>query len=175
MSTTFTIPTLETERLSLRAPQLADFETFADFYADDRSSFVGGPLEPDQAWRTLAVEAGHWVLNGFGRFSVVEKSSGDLVGTVGLWFPVGFPEHELGWDLYGAATGKGYATEAGRAVRDFAYGALGWNTLISLVAVGNDASAAVATRLGAHFEGMFTHKRFGEMQVFRHPGPEALA
>lgn len=171
----FHIPTLETERLLMRAPHLSDFEALATFYADKRSHFVGGPLSHELAWRMLAQEAGHWLLQGFGRWALVEKSSGDTVGIVGLWHPLGFPERELGWDLFNGATGKGYATEAATAARNYAYDTLGWTTLISLVADGNDASAAVAERLGATSDGIFTHERYGPMRIMRHPAPEALS
>jgi len=171
----FETPILETERLILRAPRLDDFEAFAAFYASDRSSFVGGPQDREMAWRTLALEAGHWVLNGFGRWIVTEKGGDDsALGIVGLWHPEGFPERELGWDLFEGATGKGYATEAGAAARAFAYGTLGWTTLTSMVAHENTASERVAKRLGAVFDYDFTHARFGATRIFRHPRPEAL-
>ena len=174
MTVHFSAPTLQTERLTLRAPQLSDFDALAAFYASPRSSFVGGPQSRELAWRTLAQEAGHWVLRGFGRWTVVEQATGTPVGVVGLWHPEGFPEQELGWDLFDGATGKGFATEAAIAARTYAYNTLGWTTAISLVANGNDASARVAQRLGATRDGDFTHERYGPMQVWRHPGPEAL-
>ena len=175
MTTTIQIPTLETERLVLRAPDARDFETLAEFYASDRSKFVGGPMTAEQTWRALAAEIGHWTMRGYGRFSLEEKSSGAFVGMVGPWNPHGWPEAELGWDLMDGFEGKGYATEAARATRDFAYETLGWTTAISLVAIGNDGSARVAERLGATRERNFTHGRFGEMNVYRHPKPEALS
>ena len=168
------IPTLTTERLTLRAPRLDDFEPFAAFYAGPRSGFVGGPLTRERAWRVLAQEAGHWHLMGFGRWIVTETPSGRPVGVVGLWHPEGFPERELGWDLFDGFEGRGYATEAARVARSHAYETLGWTTLISLVAEGNDASAAVARRLGAIEDGVFTHEVFGPARIFRHPSPSEL-
>ncbi|MCY4153142.1 MAG: GNAT family N-acetyltransferase [Aestuariivita sp.] len=175
MNEKFYIPTLETERLLLRAPQLDDFAGIADFYASDHAKFVGGPVSAELAWRNLAQEAGHWVLRGFGRWSIVEKQSNGWIGSCGLWFPAGFPEIELGWDLAERATGKGYATEAAHAARDFAYQQLELTTLISLVADGNDRSVAVALRLGAMLEGRFVHERIGELNVYRHPSPKDSA
>ena len=174
MSDHIQIPQLETDRLILRAHTLEDFDAVAAFYATDHSKFVGGPMTPELAWRNLAMEAGHWLLRGFGRWAIVEKEANQWIGITGLWFPDGFPEHELGWDLAEHATGKGYATEAATAARAYAYDVLGWTTLISLVADGNDASAAVAGRMGAIHDGRFTHERFGPMNVYRHPGPDAL-
>ncbi|MEO9897725.1 MAG: GNAT family N-acetyltransferase [Paracoccaceae bacterium] len=174
MSVAPNIPTLETERLIMRGPELCDFDAYVAFYASPRSSFVGGPQSAELTWRALAQEAGHWSLRGFGRWTVVEKSTNTAVGTVGLWHPEGFPEQELGWDLFDGATGKGYATEAGLAARTYAYDMLGWATVISMVANGNDASVRVAERLGAAFDYNFTHERYGPMQVWRHPSPEHL-
>lgn len=174
MTVTFSAPVLDTDRLTLRAPQLSDFDALSAFYASPRSQFVGGPQSAELTWRTLALEAGHWVLRGYGRWILIEKSSGTPVGLVGLWWPEGFPEREIGWDLFDGATGKGYATEAAKAARTYAYGTLGWTTAISLIANGNDASRGVAQRLGATYDGDFTHERYGPMQIWRHPGPEAL-
>lgn len=174
MTVTFSAPTLETDRLILRPPALTDFDALADFYASPRAEFVGGPQSRELSWRSLALEAGHWVLRGFGRWILIEKSSQTAVGLVGLWYPEGFPERELGWDLFDGATGKGYATEAAHAARHYAYATLGWTTLTSLIAVDNHSSRRVAERLGATYDSDFTHERFGAMQIWRHPGPEAV-
>ena len=172
MSVTFEIPELVTDRLRLCSPSLDHYEALCAFYASDRSRYVGGPMTAERTWRTLATEAGHWALMGFGRWAVEERWSGRFVGVVGLWHPEGFPERELGWDLMNGFEGKGYATEAGRAARDHAYGTLGWQTVISLVRPGNTGSARVAERLGARHDGDFVHEIYGEMQIWRHPGPE---
>lgn len=170
-----TIPTLTTDRLTLRPLGPQDAKAFAAFYASDRSSFVGGPLSEEMAWRALSGEIGHWHMKGFGRWAVTETGNDDsCIGCIGLWEPFGWPEAEIGWDLFDGATGKGYATEAAKAARDYAYTTLGWTTAISLVAEGNSASAAVATRLGCTPDGPFTHVRFGTMTVYRHPAPEGI-
>ncbi|WP_299750179.1 GNAT family N-acetyltransferase [uncultured Tateyamaria sp.] len=175
MTVAFTAPTLETERLILRVPELSDFDALAAFYASPRSSFVGGPQSRELSWRALALEAGHWVLRGFGRWTLIEKTTNTPVGIVGLWHPEGFPERELGWDLFDGATGKGYATEAAIAARSYAYDTLGWTTLTSLIAIDNEGSRRVAERLGATYDSDFTHERYGHMQLWRHLGPEGRA
>ena len=148
----------------------------AAFYASERSKFVGGPTTAELTWRNLASEIGHWALRGYGRWAVDVTENGEFAGVVGPWNPEGWPEPELGWDLMNGFEGKGYATEAARAARDYAYAKLGWPTAISLCAVGNLASAAVALRLGCTEEpDLFTHERHGTMRVFRHPSPAELA
>ena len=109
---------LATDRLLLRQWRQDDFEEFAAFYADERMAhFVGGIHTREQAWRRMALFAGHWALRGFGYWAVEEKETGALAGGVGLWRPEEWPDLELGYWLVRSAQGKGYAAEAGGAVR----------------------------------------------------------
>ncbi|NBR20867.1 MAG: N-acetyltransferase, partial [Proteobacteria bacterium] len=48
------IPTLETERLILRAPKFEDLEPMEVFFADPvRMKFLGGPIKRGDVWRAL--------------------------------------------------------------------------------------------------------------------------
>lgn len=170
----FSVPTLQTSRLVMRAPTLEDFDALCAFYASPRAEFVGGQMEPEQVWRHLAVEIGHWQMLGYGRWTLVERESGKAAGIIGLWNPAGWPEPEIGWDLFDGFGGKGYATEAATAARTHAYEVLGWKTAISLVASENHASRKVAQRLGAKRDGDFTHDRFGTLEVWRHISADEL-
>jgi RimJ/RimL family protein N-acetyltransferase len=170
-----TPPTLHTDRLTLRAPGQQDFPAYAAFLQSPRSHVIGGPLDGTDAWRSLAALVGHWTLRGFGRWAVTRREGGPCIGIVGLHYPESWPEPELGWWLFDGAEGKGYALEAARAARDFAYQTLGWRTLISLIVATNARSIALAHRLGALFEGDFQHPRHGALGIYRHPTPEALA
>lgn len=173
-STTFTIPTIETERLRLRAPRESDFEPEAEFFASERSAHVGGQMARDQVWRWLASVVGHWAFRGYGFFALEEKATGKFLGHVGPWFPEGWPERELGWTLMSGAEGKGFAFEAATATRKWAYDSLGWTTAISLILHGNTRSVALAEKLGARLERDFEHERFGPCHIYRHPSPEEL-
>ncbi|MCB1351040.1 MAG: N-acetyltransferase, partial [Maritimibacter sp.] len=62
------IPTLTTERLTLRAPKIADFEHWAAFFASERSAHERGPLPRRQAWSTWAADVANWTLRGYGPF-----------------------------------------------------------------------------------------------------------
>ncbi|HVL21560.1 MAG TPA: N-acetyltransferase, partial [Amaricoccus sp.] len=59
------IPRLETQRLVLRAPRLADFEPYAAFFASERARWEDGPLSRSEAWREFATATGCWTLRGF--------------------------------------------------------------------------------------------------------------
>ncbi len=168
------IPRLETERLILRPPSEADLDADNAFFASDAAKFVGGPLRRDEVWRVFASLLGHWAVRGYGYWSVDEKDTGTYVGRIGLWFPEGWPEPEVGWTLMTQATGKGYATEAALAARSYAYDVLGWETAISLIDLDNTASKAVAKRMGAQFEYNYEHPKYGTSEIWRHPAPADL-
>ena len=169
------IPTLTTERLTLRAPGPKDFEPVAAFYASERAAMVGGPFDRPSAWLRFASLVGHWHLRGFGRWIVAARGGGEPLGIVGLHFPETWPEREIAWTLFAGAEGRGIAHEAARAARDHAYRALGWRAAVSLIKAGNARSEALARRLGAHREGDWEHPTAGFLGVWRHPGPEADA
>lgn len=168
------IPTIETERLILRAHTLADVEPEVAFHATDRSQFVGGPKPPADVWRMVACFLGHWQLRGFGFFAIEMKDTGEYAGRAGPWYPDGWPEPEIGWSLMNGFEGRGIAFEAAIAARDFAYTKLGWKTAISLMNPANERSAALAMRMGAEFEGEWQHPTFGRTIYYRHPSRDAL-
>ena len=143
-------PTLETERLILRPPLEADLDGWAELLGNEESSgFIGGPLERSAAWRAMAAMTGSWWLRGHGMFSVVEKSSGQWIGRLGPWYPEGWPGTEVGWGLMKSAWGKGYATEGAARAIDWVFDELGWTEVIHSIHLDNQASIAVAERLGS--------------------------
>ena len=81
---------------------------------------------------------------------------------------------EIGWLLLPGFEGRGYATEAARAARAYAYDSLGWTTAVSYCDPENVRSLAVARRLGCTEDPAAEPFDPGDI-VFRHPAPEALA
>jgi RimJ/RimL family protein N-acetyltransferase len=170
-----TVPVLETERLLLREWRLSDQAPHAAFWTDPATAGpLGGTCGAGEAWRRMAVQVGHWTLRGYGRWVVEEKASGLFAGWSGPWYPEGFPEPEISWSLVKAFQGRGYATEAARRARDFAYRELGWTTAISCIPEDNAASRRVAERLGAVYERP-VEIRGHTLGIYRHPSPAALS
>ncbi len=170
------IPTLQTERLTLRAPCLDDFEAIAAFRGSDRARFVGGPATKAQSWQYLAGLIGHWSMRGYGRWIITETAGDDTaLGIAGLLYPYDWPEPEIAWSLFAGAEGKGYAFEAARLARDYAYQTLGWPTAASFVNPENTRSVALAEKLGCRPDGAFNHDVLGPMHIWRHPSPEEVA
>ncbi len=144
------IPTVETERLLLRAPRDEDFPVYRAFFADEKASHsYGGPLEDGQAWRMLAGDLGHWVLRGYGRWAVEEKASGAMIGGCGLWWPGGWPRSELTWWIIPSARRKGFAFEASRAAIRFGYRTLGWQLVETHIDDRNRPAHRLVEKLGA--------------------------
>lgn len=162
------IPTLETARLRLRAPEMRDFEAFSAFRTSERSRGVGGPYPASAMWGQFLALAGHWAQRGFGRWIVEERDSGEAVGLVGPFFPDTWPEPEIAWSLFNGAEGKGYAQEAAAASLAYAKTELGWTRAVSLIMASNTRSVALAERLGAVLEGDYAHPELGALQVWRH-------
>jgi RimJ/RimL family protein N-acetyltransferase len=174
MTAAIDIPVLETERLRLRAFRETDLDRFAEFCASETlTRFVGGTSDRRGTWGRIAAYLGHWTMRGYGHWAIEEKAGGRFAGYCGLWNPVGWPEPEVIWGLMGDAHGRGYATEAARRVREFAYRDLGWRTAVSFIAPENLPSQRVAQRLGARHER--DHMLFTtQVGVYRHPAPEEL-
>lgn len=169
-------PVLTTDRLTLRAPVMADWPAWRDFVASDRSRYIGGPLDEGKAWRAFGHIAGMWALRGYGSFAFTLKGSDAPLGMTGPWYPADWPERELGWTLWTPeAEGKGYAREAAEAARAHAFHDLGWNTAVSYIDPDNARSIALAERLGAWRDDTAAYPGDRPCLVYRHPTPEASA
>ncbi len=82
------------------------------------------------------------------RFAIIERSGAHrLIGTIGL-HRANNGDHELGYWLTPDAWGRGYATEAGRAVIDIARHALPLTRLTAYHHLDNPASGQVLRKLG---------------------------
>lgn len=119
----------------------------------DNSRFIGGPLGARAAWASLSVMAGAWTLHGFGNFSVFLKTTGEWIGRAGPWMPPGWPGPEIGWAFLRRHWRQGYAKEAAEATISWSRDNLGWDQVIHIIDPGNDASIALAERLGSTFRG----------------------
>ena len=165
------IPTVESNRLTLRASRESDLNAIAEFYCSDRSGWVGGPRDRARCWQTLAGYLGHWQFRGYGVWQLEERATGATVGAAGFMFPPGWDEPELIWHLYNGFEGKGFGLEAADSARQFGAANFGLDGVISYIAPLNTRSIKLAAKLGATFEreaylmGKYCH-------IYRHPKQE---
>ena len=159
---------LETPRLTLRPLSAGDLDALAPYYADrEVMRFIGSgrTLAGDEVAVALDRMIERHARDGFGQLAVVRTSDGRVLGRVGFlvwdtttWTPSALAdspaEHEieLGWKLGREHWGRGYATEAASAMRDYGFAELGFTRLISLIDPGNRASIRVAEKLGMKSE-----------------------
>jgi [ribosomal protein S5]-alanine N-acetyltransferase len=141
---------LTTERLVLRPVTLRDHAALlAHWTTPDvrRFLFDGGVMSAGEVTEAIEDSARDFAAAGYGLWLVQEKDHADLVGTAGLR-----PLEHLGLEIFYSLApgwwGKGYATEAARAVVEHALGPLGLPEVLAEVDEGNTASVAVIERLG---------------------------
>lgn len=114
---------------------------------------LGRASTREESWSRLLRYAGHWSLLGFGFWAIEEKGGASFVGELGVAEfqrqiePTFDGDPEAGWVLMPNAHGKGYATEAMRAV-------LAWSDrelscrVGCIIAPENTASIRLAEKLG---------------------------
>lgn len=150
------VPELRTERLTLRSHTRADFDdSFAMWSHPDVTKHIGGrPFTREECWARLLRYGGMWPLLGMGFWVARETATGAFVGEVGVTdfgreLEPGFGDTpETGWALAASAHGKGYATEAMRAVVGWADSQLRTLRTVCMINPDNAASIAVAAKLG---------------------------
>jgi RimJ/RimL family protein N-acetyltransferase len=160
MITTFEIPTLRTDRLVLRAFCAADLDQVAAMQANPEvRRFLGGNLlSRTESWSLMERSLGQWALRGYGLFAV--ESENRWAGWAGVLHPLEWPEPELAYSLDQPYWGRGIATEAVRAARDWAFGRFGFARLASFIVPDNARSIRVAQKLDAVREGTTTIRGF---------------
>ncbi len=154
---------IETERLLLRMPVVEDANDFAGLLTDPEAMrFLGGEVPRDAVPTVVQRWIDDWAASGVGKL-VVERRDGAILGRVGInvWDARTWGQStlvrageaarpELAWALAREYWGRGYATEAAEAIRDWVReGGRLEGELISLVNPANVASRRVAEKLGA--------------------------
>ena len=142
---------LETERLVLRRWRQEDREPFAAINTDPgvMRHLGGAPLTRAQSDDLVDRIEAHWEEWGYGLCAVEPKESPRLIGFIGLGHHRALPtDVEIGWRLASDAWGRGLATEGATAARDWAFGALRIERLVSITLPENVASWRVMEKLG---------------------------
>ena len=143
---------LETERLLLRELSIADAEDFFLLNEDPEVMRYTG----DRAF--ASIEEAHTFLqsykeykkNGFGRWAVLERTTGRFLGWCGLKLNEQ-KEIDLGFRFFKRDWGKGYATESSIAALDYGFTSLKLDRIIGRVASENKASIRVLEKVGMKY------------------------
>lgn len=147
---------LVTARLLLRPQRSDDLRALYDLTADEQMRRFLSPDPPslEDSYRRLMMVLGGWATLGYSNFVVIERESGDHVGSCGVFRMVrslddGSDEEsdEAGWLVAQDRWGRGYAREAMTAALGWFDAAFGRPT-VCMIVPGNIASERLAARLG---------------------------
>lgn len=142
-----------TERLILRRWQPADLDAAGSWHADPLvMQHLGGALDRAGSDATVQRWTAELESRGYGMLALCPVGSARPVGTVGLGCPA-FRSHftpcvEIGWRLDRKAWGRGYATEAARAVLRDGFDRLRLPEIVAFTTKPNAGSQRVMARLG---------------------------
>ena len=151
------IPTLKTERLSLRAMHPIDAEDMYDYARrPEVSEFLLWEPHPSVAYtkQYLGYIQSRYALGDFYDWAVIDRESRRMIGTCGFTrIDTANDTAEIGYVLNPDFRGRGYALEAAQKVIEFAFSELGVHRIEARFMEGNQASLRVMEKLGMTFEG----------------------
>lgn len=143
----------DTEHLRFRLMTFDDLGEMSALLGDPAvMAFYPAPKTRDEARAWIQWNLSNYAEYGFGLW-IIETHDGEFIGDCGLtWQEVnGRRELEVGYHVRAELQGRGYATEAAAACRDFARDALGAMRIVAIIHPDNAASARVAEKNGMRF------------------------
>lgn len=154
---------LETERLTLRRLTQEDYHALAQILQDEKAMFAYEHAFSDaetQTWLDRQIE--RYRENGFGIWAVVLRENGAMIGQCGLSLQQyeGRQVLEIGYLFQHAHWKQGYAIEAARACKQYAFETLDASEVFSIIRENNLASMNVAIRNGMLVRGRFVKHYF---------------
>ncbi|MGH8979255.1 MAG: GNAT family N-acetyltransferase [Acidimicrobiia bacterium] len=144
---------LRTERLVLRTWRASDRAPFAALNADPEvMRYFPSTLTREESDAFVDRIEGRFAARGWGLWAVEVVHGAPFIGFVGLnpaEFEAAFtPCVEIGWRLAKAHWGKGYASDAARAVLRYGFERLELAEIVSFTSTVNGPSRAVMERIG---------------------------
>ena len=145
---------VETDRLGLREILVSDAETMFELNSDPEVLRYTGddPFESVEATREFLENYSDYQRNGFGRWIVVLKATGEILGWCGLKRDRETNEVDIGYRFFRKHWNKGYATEAAKACLVFGFEELELDKIIGRARKENTASLNVFDKLGMSFK-----------------------
>lgn len=144
-----------TARLAFRQMAEDDLDAMAALLGDpDVMRYYPRPKTREEARGWIAWNLRLYRDEGFGLWVVTLRDTGEFVGDCGLTLQKvdGVSELEVGYHVRAELQGRGLATEAAAACRDFARDVLAAERLIAVIRPDNLPSQRVATKIGLSHE-----------------------
>ena len=162
----------KSKRLLFRKLEEEDFDWWMEFASNKiatRYFDFTGSLNPEEFCRTWFNKVFDRYKNNTGGHNVLlSKINGERIGMCGLLLQEvdGMEELEIGYSIHPGFWKQGFATEAARECKKFAFKNQFANSLISIVHVDNEASARVAKNNGMTLDKTTTYKGI-RVNIFR--------
>ncbi len=142
---------LETERLYLREMNQSDSEALCKILQDDDVMYAyEGAFSDEEVQNWLYKQMTRYKENGFGLWAVISKETNEMIGQCGLSNQIWKDNTllEIGYLFQKSHWHKGYAIEAAKACKEYAFNVLMADEVCSIVRDTNIASQTVAIRNG---------------------------
>ena len=155
---------LETERLILREMTQDDYGDLFEILQDKETMYAyEHAFSADEAQEWLEKQISRYKNDGFGLWAVILKTSGEFVGQCGITRQdiEGDTVPEIGYLLKRKHWHNGYASEAAKACKNYAFDTLGFNKVYSIIRDNNYASQKVAERNGMTVVKSFVKHYYG--------------
>lgn len=163
---------LETERLYLREMKQTDFESLCRILQDKETMYAyEGAFNDTEVQEWLDRQISRYQKWGFGLWAVVLKENHKMIGQCGLTMQPWKNEEllEVGYLFQRAFWHKGYATEAAKACKKYAFEVLNISEVCSIIRDTNVVSQNVALRNGMVVTDTWTkHYRGVDMPHYRY-------
>lgn len=142
---------LETERCIVRETTVADVDEFYRIYAEPSitrymDDLYGQPCQEREYIREYIEKV--YGFYGYGMWSIVNKTTGSVMGRAGLSWREGYDIPELGFVIEAAYQRMGYAEEVCRAIAEYGKTELGFDRMQALIKAENEASVGLCRKLG---------------------------
>jgi len=145
---------LETPRLLLRKKVVEDAPFFFELNADPLVTRYTGDCafkDLQEAEGIVKYVIGQYEKNGYGRWMVIEKATGNPLGWCGLKYLEESGETDLGYRFMQKYWGKGFATEASLACLEYGFNILNLERIIGRAVKENVDSINVLKKTGMTF------------------------
>ena len=146
---------IETKRLILRPFEESDFEDLKSVWGDSETMSFYAEIHSEEKMKEIISEQIHTFQKyGYGLFVVKEKENGLFIGDCGITTQDidGVEEYEIGYRIKKDHWGLGYASEAARAVKEYAFENLKLERLCSYMESSHQQSRRVAEKIGMKLE-----------------------
>ncbi|WP_410768931.1 GNAT family N-acetyltransferase [Fontibacillus sp. BL9] len=153
---------METNRLWIRQHSDDDLEDLHFILGDaDTMSFWPAPFTKEQTSSWLQKNIESYSTLGYGRWGMVLKESGELIGDIGFMRAEldSQLENDLGYIISSSYWGRDFGTEAAAACLEYGFNTIGMQRICANMPLEHHASRRVAEKIGMICEKQYINKR----------------